>query len=173
MVNQISLYGSTGFIGSNFAKLDSLHIDKVDRHNPNPQFNDIVYAIGTTDNYNIFENPRIDIETNLIKLIEDLEVLRNKFGTFTFNYLSSWFVYGDSKPLPFTVSNNCNPKGFYSISKFAAEKFLVSYCSTYKINFRILRLSNIFGINDKGVSSKKNALQFLVNKIKLNEKIDL
>jgi nucleoside-diphosphate-sugar epimerase len=31
----------------------------------------------------------------------------------------------------------------------------------------------IFGINDKGVSAKKNALQFLVNKIKINENIDL
>ena len=173
MVNQVSLYGSTGFIGSNFAKLNSLHIDKVDRNNPDPQFKNVVYAIGTTDNYNIFENPKIDIETNLIKLIEDLEGLRKKFGSFTLNYLSSWFVYGDSKPLPFAVSNICNPKGFYSISKFAAEKFLISYCSTYKIDFRILRLSNIFGINDKGVSAKKNALQFLVNKIKMNENIDL
>ena len=28
MVEQISLYGSTGFIGSNFSKLESLQIDK-------------------------------------------------------------------------------------------------------------------------------------------------
>lgn len=173
MVEQISLYGSTGFIGSNFGKLESLKIDKVDRNNPNPKFQDVIYTIGTTDNYNIFENPKLDIETNLIKLVDDLEILRKKFGTFTFNYLSSWFVYGDSKPLPYSVSNNCNPKGFYSISKFAAEKFLISYCLTYKINYRILRLSNIYGINDQGISAKKNALQFLINRIKLNEKIDL
>ena len=173
MVEQISLYGSTGFIGSNFGKLESLKIDKVDRNNPNPKFQDVIYTIGTTDNYNIFENPKLDIETNLIKLIEDLEILRKKFGIFTFNYLSSWFVYGDSKPLPYSISNNCNPKGFYSISKFAAEKFLISYCLTYKINYRILRLSNIYGINDQGISAKKNALQFLINRIKLNEKIDL
>ena len=42
-----------------------------------------------------------------------------------------------------------------------------------KINYRILRLSNIYGINDKGVSAKKNALQFLINRIKSNEKIEL
>jgi nucleoside-diphosphate-sugar epimerase len=173
MLKQVSLYGSTGFIGSNFSKLESLQIDKVDRNNPDPMFKDVLYTIGTTDNYNIFENPKLDIETNLIKLIDDLEILRQKFGTFTFNYLSSWFVYGDSKPLPYSVSNNCNPRGFYSISKFAAEKFLISYCSTYKINYRILRLSNIYGINDKGVSAKKNALQFLINRIKSNEKIEL
>ena len=173
MVKQISLYGSTGFIGSNFGKLESLKIDNVDRDNPNPQFQDVLYTIGTIDNNNIFENPKLDIETNLIKLIEDLEILRKKFGTFTFNYLSSRAVYGDTQPLPFTVSNNCNPKSFYSISKFAAEKFLTSYCSTYKINYRILRLSNIYGVSDKGISAKKNALQFLINQIKLNERIEL
>jgi nucleoside-diphosphate-sugar epimerase len=173
MVKQVSLFGSTGFIGSNFSKLGSLQIDKVDRDNPNPQYTDVLYTIGTIDNYSIFENPKLDIETNLIKLIDNLEILRNKFGTFTFNYLSSRVVYGDSQPLPFKVSNTCNPKSFYSISKFAAEKFLISYCLTYKINYRILRLSNIYGINDGGISDKKNVLQFLINQIKLNKKIDL
>ena len=172
MIN-VSVFGSTGFIGSNFANANAELVDKVDRDKPNPKFNQILYAIGTTDNYNVFENPKLDIETNLIKLIDDLELLRKKFGTFTINYLSSWFVYGDSTPLPFTINNSCNPKGFYSISKFAAENFLISYCKTYKINYRILRLSNIYGNNDSGVSAKKNALQFIVAKIKKNESIDL
>jgi nucleoside-diphosphate-sugar epimerase len=172
MIN-VSVFGSTGFIGSNFANSNAELVDKVDRDKPNPKFDQILYAIGTTDNYNVFENPKLDIETNLIKLIDDLELLRKKFGTFTINYLSSWFVYGDSTPLPFTINNGCNPKGFYSISKFAAEKFLISYCKTFKINYRILRLSNIYGNSDSGVSAKKNALQFLVGKIKKNESIDL
>ena len=172
MIN-VSVFGSTGFIGSNFTKANLDSVDQVSRENPEPKFDQILYAIGTTDNYNIFDNPKLDIETNLIKLVADLELLRNKFGSFTFNYLSSWFVYGDTTPLPFAKENTCNPKGFYSISKFAAEKFLISYCETYKVNYRILRLSNIYGLGDKGVSAKKNALQFLVDKIKKNEKIDL
>lgn len=172
-MTNVSVFGSTGFIGSNFTNANSDLVDRVDRDKPNPKYDQILYAIGTTDNYNVFENPKLDIETNLIKLIDDLELLRKKFGTFTINYLSSWFVYGDSIPLPFTVQNNCNPKGFYSISKYAAEKFLISYCQTYKINYRILRLSNIYGIGDNGISAKKNALQFLVGKIKNNEPIDL
>jgi nucleoside-diphosphate-sugar epimerase len=172
MIN-LSVFGSSGFIGSNFASAYTELVDRVEREKPNPKYDQILYAIGTTDNYNVFENPKLDIETNLIKLIDDLELLRKKFGTFTINYLSSWFVYGDSTPLPFTSNNSCNPKGFYSISKFAAEKFLISYCKTYKINYRILRLSNIYGNSDNRVSAKKNALQFLVGKIKKNEPIDL
>lgn len=173
LVLNISIFGSTGFIGENFANANKGLVDRVARDKPDPKFDQVLYAIGTTDNYNIFNKPRLDIETNLLKLIDDLECLRHKFKTFTFNYLSSWFVYGNSMPLPFSVDNICDPKGFYSISKFAAEKFLISYCEVYKINYRILRLSNIYGLGDKGVSAKKNALQFLVNKIKINENIDL
>jgi nucleoside-diphosphate-sugar epimerase len=172
MIN-VSVFGSTGFIGSNFVAAKADLVDCVTREKPDPKYDQILYAIGTTDNYNIFENPKLDVETNLIKLIDDLELLRNKFNTFTINYLSSWFVYGDSTPLPFAKENICNPKGFYSISKFAAEKLLISYCETFKINYRVLRLSNIYGVGDKGVSVKKNALQYLVNKIKNNENIDL
>ena len=170
---KVSVFGATGFIGSNFATANIDLVDCVTRENPDPKYDQILYAIGTTDNYNVFENPKLDIETNLITLIDNLELLRNKFNVFTINYLSSWFVYGDSTPLPFAKENICNPKGFYSISKFAAERLLISYCETFKINYRILRLSNIYGVSDKGVSAKKNALQYLVSKIKNNDKIDL
>jgi nucleoside-diphosphate-sugar epimerase len=169
----ISLFGSTGFIGNEICKSSQFEINRVDRNNPDPKFENIIYAIGTTDNYNIFENPTLDIETNLMKLIDDLELLRNRFGKFTFNYLSSWFVYGDTKDLPFKEDQQCNPKGFYSISKYAAEMFLRSYCETFKIDFRILRLSNVYGVGDTKASQKKNALQFLINEIKSGNDIEL
>ena len=133
---------------------------------------DILYCIGTTDNYNVLTKPTLDIQTNIELLVEILEANRKKFGKFTFNYLSSWFVYGESD-LPYRVDSICNPKGFYSISKYAAEMFLISYCKTYDINYRILRLGNVFGLNDQGVSQKKNALQYLIQKIKNDEDISL
>ena len=46
--------------------------------------------------------------------------------------------------------------------------FLISYCKTYNINYRILRLGNVVGVGDLGVSKEKNALQYLVDKIKSN-----
>lgn len=173
MTQGISLFGSTGFIGTEIVNSSQFYVDKVDRNCPDPKFIDVIYAIGTTDNYNIFENPKLDIETNLIKLISDLELLRNQFGKFTFNYLSSWFVYGDNKELPFKENQPCNPKGFYSISKYAAEMFIRSYCETYEIDFRILRLSNVYGAGDLRASKKKNALQFLISEIKSGNDIQL
>ena len=172
-MSNVSLFGPTGFVGGEFARNSQNVVDWVDRNNPDPLYPDIVYAIGTTDNYNIFENPFLDIETNLVKLISDLELLRKKFGTFTFNYLSSWFVYGEGATLPFKEDQPCNPKGFYSISKYAAEMYLASYAQTFGINFRILRLANVYGPTDRGVSKKKNALQYLISQIKENQTIDL
>jgi nucleoside-diphosphate-sugar epimerase len=91
---------------------------------------------------------------------------------FTFNFVSSWFVYGDV-PLPAKETECCNPKGFYSISKRAAEQYLISYCETYGIHYRILRLANVIGVEDDGVSEKKNALQYLIRKFVNGESIKL
>jgi nucleoside-diphosphate-sugar epimerase len=81
-------------------------------------------------------------------------------------------VYGDGE-IPYKESQHCNPKGFYSITKYTAEMLLQSYCRTFGLNYRIIRLGNVFGPGDKSTSSKKNALQFLVRRIQSNESIDL
>lgn len=172
-MTSVSLFGGTGFIGNAFAQNSKNHIDVVERLSPNPLFPEVLYSIGTTDNYNVFENPYLDIESNLIRLISDLELLRKKFVHFSFNYLSTWFVYGDAHKPPFVETQRCEPKGFYSISKLSAEMFIRSYCDTFGINFRILRLANVVGVGDKGISKKKNALQYLIGEIKANRDIQV
>jgi nucleoside-diphosphate-sugar epimerase len=170
---KISVFGGSGFIGSNFQKYSKHEIDLVDRSDSHPIFPEILYLIGTTDNYNVFSAPKLDIEVNLILLIENLEKIRLQFKESTFNFISSWFVYGDAQNPPFNESGPCNPKGFYSISKYAAEKYVQSYCETFGISYRILRLGNVFGCDDRGISRKKNALQFIFGQLKRNEKIEL
>lgn len=162
----LSVYGASGFVGSQFVRDSKFKIESLSRENLNPSFSEVIYFVGTTDNYNVLENPKLDIQVNLEFMIDQLETLRKKFGKFRFNYISSWFVYGDAQVPPFKETGPCEPKGFYSISKYAAELFLKSYCATYGIEFRIIRLSNIFGPKDGGISKKKNALQYLVNEIK-------
>jgi len=50
---------------------------------------------------------------------------------------------------------------------------IISYCETFKIKYRILRLCNVYGSSDGGVSKQKNALQYLINEIKSNNEIKL
>lgn len=170
---KVSVFGASGFIGSNFQTYSVHEVESLERDEPKPTSSEVLYLIGTTDNYNVLSDPTLDIEVNLILLINNLEKLRGRFAKFRFNYVSSWFVYGDSQLPPFHEEGPCKPKGFYSISKYAAEMYVQSYCETFGIDYRIIRLGNVFGPNDRGVSKKKNALQYLVSQIKNNQKIEL
>lgn len=163
----ISVFGGRGFIGSEFCK-DRPDVIIHAREDYKPSSAEVLYFISTTDNYNVFTDPLLDIETNLATLIK---VLQNcKAGT-TFNFVSTYFVYGEA--VPGKEDGACKPKGFYSITKYAAELLLISYCKTQGHNYRILRLANVVGKSDKGVSKKKNALQYLIQKLKTNEPIQL
>jgi nucleoside-diphosphate-sugar epimerase len=100
--------------------------------------------------------------------------------------MSSWFVYGQDSGFsgghPSQIGNGprgipetdpCEPKGFYSITKRCAEQLLMSYCETFGLQYRILRLANVLGKQDKKVSAKKNALQYLLGEIAANRPVDL
>jgi|TARA_R100001086_G_scaffold206690_1_gene122475 nucleoside-diphosphate-sugar epimerase len=137
----------------------------------NPKSSNVLYLISTIHNYNVFDDPHLDINTNLNVLINVLENCKNK--DVVFNFVSSWFVYGKTDTLPATEESYCNPKGFYSITKRTAEQLIVSYCKTFNIKYRIFRLANVYGESDQSVSKQKNALQYLINEIINNRDINL
>lgn len=170
-MKKIQVFGGKGFIGSNYVKrTDNCVVN--DRNNliVDPSCNELVYFISTISNYNVKIDPYIDINTNLILLMKILEQCKNT--NITFNFISSWFVYGDTA-VPATEDSYCNPKGFYSITKRCAEQLLISFCQTFNINYRILRLANVVGGQDPKASAEKNALQFMVNELKHGRTIKL
>lgn len=166
-MDTVNVFGGSGFVGSHFCS--SRNVIANERSDLEPKTSNIVYFISTIDNYNVLKDPLIDIETNLSVLMKVLS--KCKKGS-TFNFISSWFVYGDTE-LPAREDSACNPKGFYSITKRTAELLLISYCKTFGINYRILRLGNVIGPNDKKASKKRNAVTFLINEIKNNRPISL
>lgn len=154
-MEKLSIFGSTGFVGSNFCKLYPEISFAEKRNSIIPNNDTILYLRGTTTNYNVFSNPSLDVKTNLLLFTE---TLKNIDPYNEFNLISSWFCE--------------NPKGFYSITKLTQEMLLESYCKTFNIPYKILRLSNVIG-GDKKASNKKNALEFLIDKIKKNEDIEI
>jgi nucleoside-diphosphate-sugar epimerase len=172
-MTNLTVLGGRGFVGSTYVKK---YYDQAvgnivsinERNDLNVYSKDVLYFISTVHNYNVFDNPTLDIETNLIILVKVLENWRkhpdSKDGVF--NFISSWFVYGKQEH-PHGVKEDaiCDPKGFYSITKRCAEQLLISYCSTHNLKYRILRLGNVIGEGDKKVSARKNALQYMVNHI--------
>lgn len=169
MIEKISVYGGTGFIGGSFCNLFSEQVIKIPRDSRKPQSKDILYFISTTTNYNVFEDLHVDINTNLNLLMEVLQHCKNE--DIVFNFVSSGFVYGldiiDAKE-----TDPPDPRGFYSITKRTAEQLLISFCETFGCKYRIFRLANVYG-TDKTVSPKKNVLGFLISKLKNNEDVQL
>lgn len=171
----INVFGGTGFVGSQFVKNTSRHVIKSLRDDHTVHADNILYFISTVDNYNVFNNLHIDVDTNLTVL---LSVLNNipveKRQSTTFNFVSSWFVYGNGpKTMEAHETDYCDPKGFYSITKRAAEQLLISFCETYGMKYRIFRLSNVVGNGDSKTSRKKNAIGYLVNELSQNNPVSL
>ena len=168
-MNKISVYGSTGFIGGTFCNLFLDDVIRIPREQRKPQSNNILYLISTTTNHNMLTDLVIDVDVNLRVLLETLDHCKN--NKLTFNYISTGFVYGldiiDAKETDF-----CNPKGFYSITKRTAEQLVISFCEVNEVNYRIMRIANVYG-HDKTISSKKNVLGFLSRLMRENKNITL
>jgi nucleoside-diphosphate-sugar epimerase len=166
----VSVFGGTGFIGQQFRAQSRHSTVLIPRDQRRPETADLLYLISTTDNYGVFDDPLRDVDVNLRILLEVLRELDP--AQHRVNFISSWFVYG-AVSLPAREGSPCNPKGFYSITKRAAEQLLVSYCQTFGIHYRILRLCNVYGETDRGVSARKNALQYLIGELRQDHDIAL
>jgi nucleoside-diphosphate-sugar epimerase len=177
----LTIFGGRGFVGTRYVDTFYHHaIGNIAHINERSDYHvyssDVLYLISTVDNYNVFNNVHIDIDTNLTTLMTVLENWRaHQLATGergVFNFISSWSVYGN-QPVPVAETAPCDPKGFYIITKRCAEQLLISYCETYKLKYRILRLANVVGYGDGKVSDKKNTLQNAFNKLKRNEDVEL
>lgn len=146
---------------------DVIRIGRDDRR---PESDEILYLISTTSNYNVLESTTLDVDTNLRVFMEVLSECRRK-GV-VINYVSTGFVYGNDI-IDAAESDACNPRGFYSITKRAAEQLLISFCETFGVNYRIMRLANVYGTEDVKGSKKKNALGHLIDMLKKDRDISL
>jgi nucleoside-diphosphate-sugar epimerase len=167
---EVSLFGY-GFIGREFVRQfpDTVVVDRDSNYSPTEN---ILYGISTIHNYHPKEGDLfMDVETNLIKFLTVLQA--NQDRDIVFNLISSWFSYGQTEKLPASEDDLCNPTGFYSVTAYAREKLLESYCKTFDIKYRILRLGNVIGIGDEKASPKKNALQWMISELAKGNEVKL
>lgn len=172
---KIQVFGGSGFVGSEFVKQNPGCLVNA-RDDYSVKEKNILYMISTVTNYHVKTNPYIDIDTNLTTLMKVLEQIKNNMlqaeDGYVFNFISSWFVYGETE-MPAHEESNCYPNGFYSITKRCAEQLLISYCETFNIRYRILRLANVAGHGDKKASPQKNALQHMINELKAGRDVNV
>lgn len=172
-MDNVSLFG-VGFIGGKYAETYPHQTCEMQRDDWCGCTRNVLYFISTVHNYHAKEgDPFIDIDTNLFHFMKVLYQNHLVFGNeLVFNLVSTWFVYGETE-LPAKECSPCNPTGFYSITARAREQLLISYCQTFGLSYRILRLGNVIGIGDKKISRKKNALQYMVQELAQGREIEL
>lgn len=161
-MEKVSIFGK-GFVLGKYADTYLDEVEIVPRDEITAPTKNILYGISTVHNYHPKEGrPFLDIETNLIHFMKVLDENINE--EVVFNLISTWFVYGNTE-LPAKEISSCHPKGFYSVTALCREQLLASYCETFHLKFRILRLGNVIGVGDKKISRQKNALQFMVREL--------
>ena len=75
-MESITVFGSRGFVGSEFCTSSKYDIVEIPRTGRKPFSTDVVYFISTVDNYNVLTNSFIDIDTNLTWLMRVLDNYR-------------------------------------------------------------------------------------------------
>lgn len=168
-MNKISVFGGTGFIGGTFCNLYAEDVVLIPKKGRDFETKQVLYFISTTTNQNVFNDLHIDIDTNLSLFVDVLKNCRDR--DVVFNFISSGFVYGNDV-IDAKETDCCNPTGFYSITKRCAEQLLISFCETFEVKYRILRIGNVYGL-DKTVSLGKNVLGYMISLLKKNQDIKL
>ncbi len=135
---------------------------------------DIIFHLaGTTDNYNILDNPYIDIETNCSGTIALLEACRKHNPKARIVFASTFFVNGNAEKLPVNAYSQCNPLGLYGATRLAAEHFCRIYNGVFDMNSVIVRFTNVFGIKEQPDNKKKAGFNYLINLAMENKEIPL
>lgn len=168
-MTNLSVFGGTGYIGNTFCKMYPDKVNIIPRNDRNFFTDEVLYFISTTTNQNVFDDLHLDIDTNLSLFVDVLSKCKDR--DVTFNFISSCFVYGNDI-LDAKETDCCNPTGFYSITKRAAEQLLISYCKTFGVKYRILRIGNVYGL-DKTVTPGKNVLGYMISLLKKNSTVKL
>ena len=98
--------------------------------------------------FDCVRNPELAMRNNVEGTRQVLEAARQS-GVRRVVFASSREVYGEPANLPVLESSPINPKNTYGVSKSAAEDICAQY-ATSGLELTVLRLSNVYGIRDRG-----------------------
>jgi UDP-glucose 4-epimerase len=105
--------------------------------------NSIVHLAANTGVEPSVEDPRMDLENNIIGTFNLLEAARNS-GVQKFIFASSGAPAGEITP-PIHEEVPPHPVSPYGASKLAGEGYCSAYSRTFGINTTILRFGNVYG----------------------------
>jgi UDP-glucose 4-epimerase len=128
----------------------------------------VFHYISTTNAVTSLNNPRYDVETNVIGSIKMLEIAL-KCGVKKIIFPSSGgTIYGEPTSIPISENAPTNPLNPYAISKLAIEKYLNYFFHQCGMDYVVLRYSNPYGERQNPFGNQ-GVIPIFLNKIKNNE----
>jgi nucleoside-diphosphate-sugar epimerase len=163
-----TVFGHNGFLGTNIVKYlkkknYDIFLPPRNKIKFTRNLNNVIYCIGSDD---VLRDPINAIESNLMILCKI--ILNNKFKSFI--YISSTRLYLNSKKTNENDSIKIDTNSsnyFYNSLKAAAETFCLSQKNK---NIKVVRLSNLYGLNFK---DQIYLLPSLIRNSKINKKINI
>lgn len=146
--------------GAKLIKGDFFNED--DLHNALEDKDIVIHLVSTTVPKTSNENPKYDIESNLMGTVNFLDVIR-KFTVKKLIFASSGgTVYGIPKDIPIKENHPTNPICSYGIVKLAIEKYIQLYNHNFNLEYSILRMSNLYG-ERQPISDQQGIVSTIIN----------
>jgi UDP-glucose 4-epimerase len=125
---------------------------------------DLVYhLVSATVPQTSNENPRYDVEANLIGTLQLLEQMRIAGVKKIIFPSSGGTVYGIPQEIPIKETHSTDPINSYGITKLAIEKYLHLYWTLHGLDYRILHIANAYGARQP-ITQTQGAIAALLGK---------
>jgi len=139
IVNSYSLDEKTKWI-----RADILELPAIERLFFEYDVEAIIHLVGLPSVGYCERNPHFSFQLNVLSVQNALEAMR-KTDIKKMVFASSAAVYGYSSMNPVKETDLTKPSTIYGYHKLMAEEAIKSYCSSYGLNYVILRLFNVYG----------------------------
>ncbi len=114
------------------------------------------------------DDPLYDARVNILGTLNLLS-LASRYGVKKFIYASSGgAVYGEPQKYPINEEMPFGPLSPYGVSKVAAEKYILTFANLYRLDYVILRYSNVYGPRQI-IKSEAGVISIFIDRILKNE----